>query len=164
MMRGRHGLRPAADNDFAIITQDKLFETWSKISGMFFLVMFVLSAIGLLVGGVGDGQELAQIKVDDIAPNARQPRRRFEPEATAGLAESIKKAIIASPAYWALIDASADAVLAGDSGALAQEIIDVLKNDALRARLGEGGRCRERGGEQCKKKMCAHAPASRLRA
>jgi putative ABC transport system permease protein len=53
MMRGRHGLRPAADNDFAIITQDKLFETWSKISGMFFLVMFVLSAIGLLVGGVG---------------------------------------------------------------------------------------------------------------
>jgi 3-dehydroquinate synthase len=37
----------------------------------------------------------------------------------AGLAESIKKAIIASPAYWALIDASADAVLAGDSGALA---------------------------------------------
>jgi 3-dehydroquinate synthase len=37
----------------------------------------------------------------------------------AGLAESIKKAIIASPAYWALIEASADAVLAGDSGALA---------------------------------------------
>lgn len=52
-MRARHGLRPAADNDFAIITQDKLFETWNKISGMFFLVMIVLSAIGLLVGGVG---------------------------------------------------------------------------------------------------------------
>ena len=53
MMRARHGLRPALDNDFAIITQDKLFETWNKISGMFFLVMIVLSAIGLLVGGVG---------------------------------------------------------------------------------------------------------------
>ena len=44
----------------------------------------------LLVGGVADGQELAQIRVDEIAPNARQPRRRFEPEATAGLADSIR--------------------------------------------------------------------------
>jgi putative ABC transport system permease protein len=52
-MRARHSLRPAADNDFAIITQDKLFETWNKVSSMFFLVMIVLSAIGLLVGGVG---------------------------------------------------------------------------------------------------------------
>jgi putative ABC transport system permease protein len=53
MMRARHGVRPAADNDFAIITSDKLFETYNKIFGMFFLVMFVLSAIGLIVGGVG---------------------------------------------------------------------------------------------------------------
>ncbi|HEY9229008.1 MAG TPA: ABC transporter permease [Gemmatimonadaceae bacterium] len=53
LMRARHGLRPAAENDFAIITQDKLFETYNKIFGMFFLVMIVLSAIGLIVGGVG---------------------------------------------------------------------------------------------------------------
>jgi putative ABC transport system permease protein len=53
LMRARHALRPAADNDFAIITQDKLFETYNSIFGMFFLVMIVLSAIGLLVGGVG---------------------------------------------------------------------------------------------------------------
>jgi putative ABC transport system permease protein len=53
VMRARHGLRPAAENDFAIITQDKLFETYNKVFGMFFLVMIVLSAIGLLVGGVG---------------------------------------------------------------------------------------------------------------
>jgi putative ABC transport system permease protein len=52
-MRARHALRPAQDNDFAIITQDKLFETYNKIFGMFFLVMIVLSAIGLIVGGVG---------------------------------------------------------------------------------------------------------------
>ena len=52
-MRARRGLRPAPDNNFAIITQDKLFETYNKIFGMFFLVMIVLSAIGLLVGGVG---------------------------------------------------------------------------------------------------------------
>lgn len=36
----------------------------------------------------------------------------------AGLAESIKKAIIASPDYWRLIDASAEATLAGDASAL----------------------------------------------
>jgi 3-dehydroquinate synthase len=38
----------------------------------------------------------------------------------AGLAESIKKAIIASPAYWELIDANAEAILAGDPIALEQ--------------------------------------------
>ena len=37
----------------------------------------------------------------------------------AGLAESIKKAIIASPAYWRLIDERSDDILAGDAGALA---------------------------------------------
>jgi 3-dehydroquinate synthase len=37
----------------------------------------------------------------------------------AGLAESIKKAIIASPAYWGLIDDSAEQILAGDPIALA---------------------------------------------
>jgi putative ABC transport system permease protein len=52
-LRARRGLRPGVENNFAIITQDKLFETYNKIFGMFFLVMIVLSAIGLLVGGVG---------------------------------------------------------------------------------------------------------------
>ncbi|HUX32534.1 MAG TPA: ABC transporter permease [Gemmatimonadaceae bacterium] len=53
VMRQHHGLRPEAENDFAIITQDKLFDTYNKVFGMFFLVMIVLSAVGLLVGGVG---------------------------------------------------------------------------------------------------------------
>src|SRR5438445_225388 len=44
----------------------------------------------ILVGGAGDGPELAQIRVGDIRPNGRQPRRRFEPEATTGLADSIR--------------------------------------------------------------------------
>ena len=52
-LRGLRGLRPRDDSNFAIITQDKLFETYNKIFGMFFLVMIVLSAIGLIVGGVG---------------------------------------------------------------------------------------------------------------
>ena len=44
---------PAVDNNFAIITQDKLFETYNKVFGMFFIVMIALSAVGTLVGGVG---------------------------------------------------------------------------------------------------------------
>jgi ParB family chromosome partitioning protein len=51
----------------------------------------------LLVGGAAEGQELAQIPVVEIAPNARQPRRRFEPEATAGLAESIRRQGLLQP-------------------------------------------------------------------
>jgi ParB family transcriptional regulator, chromosome partitioning protein len=43
----------------------------------------------VLVGGRG-GQELAELPVDAIHPNPRQPRRRFEPEAAAGLASSVR--------------------------------------------------------------------------
>ena len=53
LMRGRRGLRPGADNNFAIITQDQLFTTYNKIFGVFFIVMIVLSAVGTMVGGVG---------------------------------------------------------------------------------------------------------------
>jgi putative ABC transport system permease protein len=52
-MRGMRGLRPGRESNFALITQAKLFETYNKIFGMFFLVMIALSAVGLLVGGVG---------------------------------------------------------------------------------------------------------------
>ena len=52
-LRGHNRLRPSADNNFAIITQDQLFEVYNKIFGTFFLVMVVLSAVGLIVGGVG---------------------------------------------------------------------------------------------------------------
>jgi putative ABC transport system permease protein len=52
-LRARRGLRPGTDNNFAIITQDQLFDVYNKIFGAFFLVMVVLSAVGLIVGGVG---------------------------------------------------------------------------------------------------------------
>jgi ParB family chromosome partitioning protein len=42
----------------------------------------------VLVGGPAVG--LIEIPVESIAPNPRQPRRRFEPEAASGLAESIR--------------------------------------------------------------------------
>jgi ParB family chromosome partitioning protein len=43
----------------------------------------------VLIGGAGD-PELLHLPVETIHPNPRQPRRRFEPEATAGLAASIR--------------------------------------------------------------------------
>jgi putative ABC transport system permease protein len=52
-MRANRGLRPGNDNNFAIITQDQIFDVYNKIFGAFFLVMLVLSAVGLIVGGVG---------------------------------------------------------------------------------------------------------------
>ncbi len=52
-MRARRGLRPGSENSFAIITQDQLFDIYNKVFGAFFLVMVVLSAVGLIVGGVG---------------------------------------------------------------------------------------------------------------
>jgi putative ABC transport system permease protein len=52
-MRGQRGLRPTQPDNFAVMTQDKLFETWGKVTGLFFIVMIALSAVGLLVGGIG---------------------------------------------------------------------------------------------------------------
>jgi putative ABC transport system permease protein len=52
-LRSLRGLKPGQDNTFSLITQDKLLDSWHKVSGMFFFVMLVLSSIGLLVGGVG---------------------------------------------------------------------------------------------------------------
>jgi ParB family chromosome partitioning protein len=47
--------------------------------------------LDVLIGGALDGSsELAELEVVSIHPNPRQPRRRFEPEATAGLAGSIR--------------------------------------------------------------------------
>ncbi len=51
--RSMRGLRPAEENNFAIVTQDKLLDSWNQVTGMFFLVMIALSSVGLMVGGVG---------------------------------------------------------------------------------------------------------------
>ena len=52
----------------------------------------------VLIGGAeGGGAQLAQLPVDAIHANARQPRRRFEPEATTGLASSIKQQGLLQP-------------------------------------------------------------------
>jgi putative ABC transport system permease protein len=52
-LRSTRHLRPSEKNDFFVSTPEKLMELYDRIVGVFFLVMIVLSAIGLLVGGVG---------------------------------------------------------------------------------------------------------------
>jgi len=52
-LRAMRNLKPGAENNFSIVTQDKLLDSWHQVTGMFFFVMLVLSAIGLMVGGVG---------------------------------------------------------------------------------------------------------------
>jgi ParB family chromosome partitioning protein len=52
----------------------------------------------VLIGGLGEGSpELAELRVDAIHANPRQPRRRFEAEAHAGLAESIRSQGVVQP-------------------------------------------------------------------
>src|SRR5881398_2137945 len=50
----------------------------------------------VLLGG-GDASELAELPVDAIHPNPRQPRRRFDSDAGAGLADSVRVQGVVQP-------------------------------------------------------------------
>jgi putative ABC transport system permease protein len=52
-LRTRRGLRPGQPDNFAIVTQDRVLDTFNKITAAFFVVMIALSSVGLMVGGVG---------------------------------------------------------------------------------------------------------------
>lgn len=53
LLRGMRGLRPSEPNNFFLIGQDKMLETFNSLFGAIFMVGIGLSAVGLLVGGVG---------------------------------------------------------------------------------------------------------------
>ena len=52
-MRSRRGLKPGARNDFYLVEQDRLMDTFNQLFGAIFAVGLALSAVALLVGGVG---------------------------------------------------------------------------------------------------------------
>jgi putative ABC transport system permease protein len=52
-LRTRRGLRPGEDNNFALLTSDRVLEAFNKITAGFFIAMIALSSVGLMVGGVG---------------------------------------------------------------------------------------------------------------
>jgi putative ABC transport system permease protein len=52
-MRVRRSLKPDQENNFAVVSQDRLLQSFNSVTSGFFLVMLALSSVGLLVGGVG---------------------------------------------------------------------------------------------------------------
>lgn len=51
-LRARRHVRPAADDDFFMATSETYMALWSAISGSFFLVFVMVSAISAIVGGI----------------------------------------------------------------------------------------------------------------
>jgi ParB family transcriptional regulator, chromosome partitioning protein len=58
--------------------------------------------------------ELAELPVDAVHPNARQPRRRFDPEAGAGLAESVRAQGVVQPVLVRSREAGGFELIAGE--------------------------------------------------
>ena len=52
-MRGLRGLGPGEENNFDVVTQESMVELWSQLTAALFAVMFALSSVGLMVGGIG---------------------------------------------------------------------------------------------------------------
>ena len=52
-MRKMRGLRPGEPNTFDMITSDQVLSLFDRLTGVFFLVMIVLSSVALMVGGIG---------------------------------------------------------------------------------------------------------------
>jgi putative ABC transport system permease protein len=52
-LRTSRGLRPGQADNFAIVGQDRILDTFNSITAAFFVVMIALSSVGLMVGGVG---------------------------------------------------------------------------------------------------------------
>ncbi len=52
-LRSRRGLRPGDENNFSLVTSDRVLEAFNSITAGFFVAMIALSSVGLMVGGVG---------------------------------------------------------------------------------------------------------------
>ena len=53
VLRRRRKVRNEQPDNFAIFSSDSITKLWNQITGSLFLLMFGLSAVGLMVGGVG---------------------------------------------------------------------------------------------------------------
>jgi len=67
----------------------------------------------VLLGGAAES-DLAQLPVDAIHPNPRQPRRRFDTEATSGLADSIRSQGVVQPVLVRPREAGGWELIAGE--------------------------------------------------
>ena len=53
VLRQRHKVPFGKPNDFVVMTQDTMVDLYNQLTGAAYLVMIVISSIGLLVGGIG---------------------------------------------------------------------------------------------------------------
>ena len=53
LLRAKRGLKPDRPNNFYLVGQDRILDVFNQLFGAIFLVGLTLSAVGLLVGGVG---------------------------------------------------------------------------------------------------------------
>lgn len=67
-----------------------------------------------MLGGATHDTELAQLPVGAIRPNGLQPRRRFDPEALAGLAESVRVQGVVQPVIVRPMSDGAFELIAGE--------------------------------------------------
>jgi ParB family chromosome partitioning protein len=84
----------------------------------------------VLIGGAGSN-DLAHVPVDQIHPNPRQPRKRFDHEATAGLADSIRAQGIIQPVVLRPRPAGGYELIAGERRWRAAREANVLTLPAL---------------------------------
>lgn len=53
LLRRRRGVRADQENDFGITSQENLLQIYKQVTQGFYLVMVLISSIGLMVGGIG---------------------------------------------------------------------------------------------------------------
>ena len=53
LLRRRRKVRNSASDNFVVFSSDSITKLWNQITGSLFALMFGLSAVGLMVGGVG---------------------------------------------------------------------------------------------------------------
>ncbi|MEK6768622.1 MAG: ABC transporter permease [Gemmatimonadota bacterium] len=52
-LRRIRNVRLSEGNNFDLVTQTQILDTWNKLTSVFFLVMLVLAGVSLMVGGIG---------------------------------------------------------------------------------------------------------------